>query len=50
LKKKYFYAKTILENIFLEMKNIFEFFVPKSKKTTKNILGFLSPKSIFGVA
>jgi hypothetical protein len=28
--KKYFYAKTILENIFLEKQNVFEFFVPKS--------------------
>ena len=28
--KKYFYAKTILENIFLEKKNVFEFCVPKS--------------------
>jgi hypothetical protein len=27
--KKYFCAKTILENIFLRKKNVFEFFVPK---------------------
>jgi hypothetical protein len=58
-RKKYFCAKIILEKIFLEKKNIFEFFVPKSdyvssvvkkqirKKTKKNISGKNLKKKIF---